>query len=215
MIRFLPAFVSAIAAMLATGMAFRARLPWNICLCLVGQSVFALASWWNLCRGPEVFESHGYRVFFGAVFGLVLILDLWVVFDWEGWLGLVKVPIVALAVFTLAWDLPFTGNQTVTVIQGGVSLVCGVLALLARAKATTPEMQYTTLALAGLWLGIGVFAWAYVTATGEWKLQNLLIPPVIGIACFGWLAWSLNGLQSERVFEPIQVQHVQLAEEVR
>lgn len=208
MIRFIPAFVSVVAVALAAGFSFRARLPWLISAYLAVQCVFALCAWWNLCRGEEVFHSHGYRVFFASVFGLTLAVALIVSFGWPlGFrVSLALWPSLLLTLYLLAVALDAPRGLRVTMIQGGVLLFNGVLAFIARAKVDSPELRFTSAALACFWIGLGIFFWAYAVAEDGWTVQNLLIPPMLGIVCFGWLAWKLNGLQSERVLESLRDQ---------
>lgn len=193
-IRFVPAFFSAAAVMFAAGMGFRAHLPWLIELKLVVQSTFALACWWNLCRGDEVFDSHSYRVFFGATFAAVLLVSVGVaIFSWpmNFWIGVLLWPALACAVFLAGLALNAPRAQRVTMIQGGVLIFCGILALIARANVEPPELRYTTVALGFFCTLLGCFFWAYSVAKDAWTLENLLVPPMLGIVCFGWLGFQL------------------------
>lgn len=194
MIRFVPAFVSACAVLFATGMAFKAHLQWLQCVLLVAQSVFAVACWWNLCRGDEVFESHAYRTFFGSTFALVLCISLCVAGSWTirpRWAGLLLWPVLLAAIYVCGVALNAPRTQRVLMIQGGVLIFCGIVALIARANVESPELRYVTVALGCFQVLLGCFFWAYSVAKDAWTLENLLIPPMLGIVCFGWLGFQL------------------------
>lgn len=202
--RFAFTFLSLVAAVCAAGLAWQLpRLGWLIPLYLSLQSLFTLFAWWGIIR-PGVFESRAYLYFFAGGFGIVLVFALLVAisFPLDFWTGVLFIPLLSLAVMAGMLRLWLVGAEPdatgkMSLIQGAVLLVCGVLSIMALAEQMAPEMKSVALALGLFWLASGAFCWCFAVGGRAWNPANEYVPSLLAIVAFGWLAAQLNGKQRE------------------
>lgn len=201
-------FVSFIAVCLAAAMALKHRLPWVFCAFLISQSVFTLFGWWLAQRVS--FSSREYLFFFGT-FGLVLLFALGCALHYplHRWIGLLLIPALAGALFlaglriyeVLSHKAPVRGNVTLSLVDGGVLLFCGILALLSLVESLPPDLRKATLALGMFWTLQGLTGWLLAATRGKVQVGgvtlNDFLPQFIAIVCFGWLFVALSSAQAE------------------
>ena len=123
----------------------------------------------------------------------------------------------AAVVMVIRWWLlgvyqTIPSETTVTLAHSWVLFVCGACALASFLPEPTALGKVFRIALGLYWLAISCTGFSitvgFIKSRDLSIKLNLVIPAVIGIAAFGWLAYSLSGLQSETSREtvPNQIQ---------
>ena len=226
--RSIPTFVSVIALLWCSAMVLRLSGTWVIPAYVICQSLFALVGFWGLQKNAT--DSPWYWAFYLPTFFAVLLLAVIVaikfVVVYPVGLGLIVLfgsLVSAVAACSVTYyqllkmfraDVPI--GQAVLCIQAGILCFCGSATLLTLAEPMSPAMHSTALALSIFWLSIGSLLFAYLLGIqrtfGLWAGLNLWLPSFLAIACFGWLAFSLSGLQLEAGRQAVGSDHVQVVE---
>lgn len=200
--RHLATFASFAAVALCAGAAIRAHLPWLISVYLVAQACFALCGWWALQR--TVLTSRAYLFTFAGLFGLVLILALFVAIHWplNFWIGILLMPTLAICAALVALDIYTSirnppSQLTLVLIQGTVLVFCGVMTLRSLSEPLSADLRYAAMALGIFWTLQGVHGWFYAGSRGTWEAGNWFVPQMLALTCFGWLTFALSGAQLE------------------
>lgn len=198
-------FVSFIAVAMAVAMSLKHRLPWIISAYLIAQTLFALCGWWvELTSGHE---SRAYLFFFGT-FALVLVLAIGCALfaPMPRWIGLMGIVSLAVALFfagarIYAAKAPVSSGGTLSLVNGGVLLLCGILALLSLVEPLSADMSKAEFCLGMFWTLQGLFGWVFAASRGKvWAFGvdlNDFAPQFIAIVCFAGLAVLLSGAQPE------------------
>lgn len=197
-------FVSFLAVAWATAAALKHSLPWPHSAYLIAQSLFALCGWWIAQRVSVT--SREYLFFFGT-FGLVLLFAIWVALYYpiHRGISLLLIPSLAVALFfcglriyeVLGRKAPVPSHITLSLVNGGVLLFCGIMALLSLVEPLSPDLVKATTSLGFFWFLQGLFGWMHAATRGRLQLLNEFAPQFIAIVCFAGLAVWLSGAQPE------------------
>lgn len=221
-----PLFLFVCVLIAVCGLALRVNLGLNLFAYLSAMLLTHLIAFYFLLKVSvgQLPDQRYLPVYIGASIATVALM-LVLVGDWArnlpawmvGILGFVVMGFCSALGATLRWFLlkvyhRFPGECEITLLHCSALLVCGVWALASFLADNTSLGQIVKATLGLYWFGLALSG--FVVTAGAVRFRafamqlNLFLPALLGIACFGWLAYRLGSLQMEPLRE-LAVSHVQ------
>jgi hypothetical protein len=84
---------------------------------------------------------------------------------------------------------PFSGYLVISLAEGLILAWAGILAVFTAPYTRRPDLTFP---LGALWLGQACYRLGWALNFSVWQEINWVIPPMLGLACYSFLAWRLG-----------------------
>lgn len=228
-------FASVIALLYASVVILRVpsrEISWCVQAYVLAECCVHFFGLLGLQKNPA--ESPWYNAFFTAVTVLTLILAFVVAgrvlisldVDWAYGVTFAAVVFTAITtarvskiVIKLWAPEPVQDKTIIVIVKAAISLLCGLVVLLALLEPMAPAIHKAALALSFYWIGSAGFSFAYVIGTSrtfeiwaQWVRRNEIVPAMLIVVFFGWLGFALSGLQRESAPQAVSSDRIQTQE---